>query len=117
MAAHQTRKDAWDAKKDKWERPAGGGLLPPVQKGAPPPRRRKKATTQKQIRHDWAYIVGWYQEIRSHTPSGLGLQRILFTEVRAYQELFGIDMEGWEVDTLLKLDVVWFECLPKKAEA
>lgn len=115
MASHQQRSDDWEAKKASWQRPAGGGLLGPMPTAPAPKRKRRKkdAPTQKQIDHPWAYLVGWYEEIRNHTPAGLGLQRILFSEIRAWKDLYEVETEPWEIDALTRIDVVWFEALPK----
>lgn len=114
MAAHQKRYDDWLANKDKGEKPLPGQLLPPMPTGpAPKRRRRKPGPQQKQINHDWAYIVAWYEEIRSHTPTGFGMQRIQFSEILAWKTLFEVETEPWEVDVMLNLDVVWLAALPK----
>lgn len=82
---------------------------------AAPKRKRRKpdGPMQKQIDHPWAYIVTWFEEVRNHTPAGMGLQRILFTEIKAWKELFEVETEPWEIDVMLRLDVVWFSALPK----
>lgn len=82
------------------------------------PARRKKAkgkATQVQVKHRWSYLVFWYEEIRRHTPRSFGLELIQFTAIAAYRDLFEIDMEPWEVDLLMKLDLVWMDSVPKEA--
>lgn len=95
----------------------GGLLPPPPTKASPKPRAKKRDAKPKQVQvdHDWSYIVLWYEELRRHNPRGWGVEMIGFPSIKAYAELFDLDMEPWEVDTLIKLDVAWFECLPKKA--
>lgn len=118
MAAHQKRYDDWQAEQAKGggEAPKAGGLLPPMPKGPAPKRRRRKTPTgpqQKQIDHPWAYLVAWYEEIRNHTPTNFGLQRILFSEIAHWKDLFEVETEPWEIDVLTHLDRVWFSALPK----
>lgn len=114
MAAHQKRFDDWEANKGKEEPAMPGGLLPPMPTTAAPKRRRKKTgPQQKQIPHDWAYLVGWYEELRRHTKSDFGLIRIQFSDIRDWKALFEVETEPWEIDVLLNLDATWFSALPK----
>lgn len=68
------------------------------------------------MKHDWAYLVRWYEELRRHTPRGMALEPISFLAIQAYRDLFQLDMEPWEVDTLMKIDMMWFSSIPKDAE-
>lgn len=118
VSAHQRRYDRWkEEQKQPQAAPMPGGLLPPPPTTAPT-RVKGKApkTTQKQIKHEWAYIVFWYEELRRHNPGGFGPQAISFPAILAYRDLFGIDMEPWEIDTLLKVDMRWFAALPKTGD-
>lgn len=82
----------------------------------PKRRRRKEAPRQKQIDHPWAYIVGWYEEIRRHTNADLGVKRLEFPHILAWRTLFEVETEPWEVDVILHLDYLWLRCIPKEAE-
>lgn len=95
-----------------------GGLLPaPPTTASPKLKRKAAAPKQKQVDHDWAYIIIWYEELRRHNPgNGFGHMVISFPAILAYRDLFGIEMEPWEVDTILKLDLRWFTTLPKDAD-
>lgn len=46
----------------------------------------------------------------------MALEPISFPAIAAYRDLFDLDMQPWEVDTLMKLDMTWFSSLPKEAE-
>lgn len=77
-------------------------------------RKKKAAPKQVQVNHRWSYVVFWYEEIRRHTPAGFGIGPIEFEAIRAYRDLFQIDMEPFEVELLMKLDLVWRDSLPKE---
>lgn len=120
MAAHQKRYDDWKAEKAKGGgAPAmPGGLLPAFPTGPMPKRRRRKTTgpQQKQVDHPWAYLVGWYEEIRRHTGVTFSIQRIEFQAIKAWRELFEVETEPWEIGVLLQLDYAWMSVLPKEGK-
>lgn len=90
-----------------------GGLLPPPTKVPIKTVPKKEGPSQKQIKHEWSYIVFWYEELRRHNPGGgFGPQALGFEAIRAYRDLFTIEMDPWELDTLLKMDMRWFKTLP-----
>lgn len=77
-------------------------------------RKKKPAPKQLQVKHRWAYLVLWYEEIRRHTRTDFGsIQPIAFETIKAYRDLFVLEMEPWEVDILMKVDLVWRTSLPK----
>lgn len=91
-----------------------GGLLPPMPTGPAPKRRApKKQPRTKPINHPWAYLVGWYEEIRRHTNVTFSVGRIEFEAIKAWKDLFEIETEPWEIDVLLHLDYAWMSALPK----
>jgi hypothetical protein len=65
------------------------------------------------LRHALAYLVYWYEDLRSANPRGWRVEPIPFSEIRAFNDLYGMDMDAFDIDTLRKLDVVWLNCLPK----
>lgn len=84
-----------------------------------PARKKRKAKPagpkQVQVKHKWSYMVLWYEEIRRHTRTDFGtIQPIELIAIESYARLFWIDLQPFETDLLMKLDLVWRSSLPKE---
>lgn len=84
---------------------------------ASPKMKRKAPVKQKQVDHPWSYIVLWYEEMRQvKNGNGFGPSRIEFIDTNAYRDAWGVVIEPWELDTIIKLDLRWFRSLPKEKD-
>ena len=54
----------------------------------------------------WEY---WNELSYSRRNYGWGVTPLNYTEIAAWQNLRGIKLDGWELDTLLRLDSVYMD--------
>lgn len=64
----------------------------------------------------------WSDFLELHTSrgsTGMGMARITFADLKAWQEVRGVKLDAWEIDQIRKLDDLWmgeFAPRPKAAE-
>lgn len=53
-------------------------------------------------------------ELRSANPAGFGHQALTYSEIRAFRDLYGLDLDAFDTDTLRRLDALWLRLRPKQ---
>ena len=69
----------------------------------------RKALRKVKPPPDLAYLLGWYNDIRAGQSSGMSHNPLSHTEILAYRDLFDMDMDAFDVDTLRRLDALWLK--------
>jgi hypothetical protein len=65
------------------------------------------------VKHLWEY----FQELSlSRRNYGWGVTQLTYTEIKAWSDLRGIQLDAWELDTLMCLDSVFMDVESKAAE-
>jgi len=78
--------------------------------GKRPPRAKRAAVAPEEL----AYLLIWYDSIRSGMPRGMEVEPISHCEIKAFRDLHSLDMDSFDVQMLRRLDGEWFKCLPKR---
>ena len=65
------------------------------------------------IPDELAYLLLWYTEIRSAQSRGWRFEPVSYSEILAYRTLHQLDMTGWDVIILRRLDMVWQTAQPE----
>lgn len=73
----------------------------------------RKAMRRPKAPKEFAYILRWYDDIRAGQEAAMGHNRLSHQEIIAYRDLYGFDMDPFDLDTLRRLDDVWLSCQPK----
>lgn len=76
----------------------------------------QKARRRPRPPEDLKYLLRWYDDIRTGQSAGMSHNPISHQEIWSYRELYGMDMDAFDVDTLRRLDALWLSCLPKEGE-
>jgi hypothetical protein len=99
FSAHRERLERWKA------RQAGRAYRAP-------PRGNRIG-----IGHELAYLLLWYEELRAANQRDFGTPLpISFSEIQAYRELYELEMDAFDIETLRRLDVVWLNSQPKQSK-
>jgi hypothetical protein len=64
----------------------------------------KELRDQKSVPAETAHIWQWFSELSSTRTSGMSINPIGWTEMKAFFDLFGIEPEMWEIRALRMLD-------------
>jgi hypothetical protein len=56
-----------------------------------------------------SYLWDDYSEIAKGREQGMGVCRISHREIQAYEHLYGIEFEPWEIEILREIDDVYVE--------
>ena len=57
---------------------------------------------------DLLYLWEWFIDLGNARPQGYaGPAPISFSEIKAWSELMGIKLSGWEVEALKDLDIIY----------
>lgn len=68
------------------------------------------------VEHELGYLVSIYERLRRQNTLPMdGVNPITFTEIKAFDDLAGTEIDPFDLDTLEKLDAVWRNCLPKRS--
>ena len=60
-----------------------------------------------------AYLLFWYNELRSRAARGMHVEPVQYSEVQAYNALFDLRMDSFDIETLTHLDALWLKSVPK----
>ncbi len=71
---------------------------------------------QKDPPPELAYLAVWYEELRAGMPRGMHHEPLSHAEIYAYRELYGLEMDAFDIETLRVVDTIWRKCLPKPDE-
>lgn len=100
FSAHRERLERWKA------RQAGRAYVP-----------SKNTSNRIGANHELAYLILWYEELRAANQRDFGTPLpISFSEIQAYRDLFHVDMDAFDIETLRRLDVVWLNSQPKQSK-
>lgn len=69
--------------------------------------RKPKVRRTEWRDHPLAYLLGWYRELRAQTPAALSVQPIEYAAILAFRDLYGLDLDAFDLDTLIHLDWAW----------
>ena len=75
--------------------------------------KRPRQRRGKPNDHELWYLVEWYLELRSANPVGFGHGPIAYSEIIAFRDLYGLDIDAFDTDTLRRLDTLWLKLRPK----
>lgn len=79
---------------------------------------RAKLTGEARWRdHPLAYLLVWYRELRAQTPAAFGAQPVEYAAIAAFRDLYGLDLDAFDVETLIHLDWAWRKSRAKHDEA
>jgi hypothetical protein len=83
-------------------------------KSAPPPPPHEDLVDE----HPMGHLVEWYERLRRRaTPTMVGHVPVTFSEMLAFRDLYGHELDAIDIDTLEKLDTVWLNSLPKRSQS
>ena len=62
------------------------------------------------------YIWQYYQELAATRSYAFGSAKLTYTEILAWSQLRRILLDGWELDTLLRIDAIFIDVEAKADE-
>ena len=54
-----------------------------------------------------AYLLGYFQQLSTARQCGMSLNPLTFSEIYHWAKLYGIKLDGWEIDVIKQLDLFY----------